>query len=390
MNLDFSDTQIAFAYKSDNQLRRATFLFSLMNRPRLSKFLRNASNSMVKANIPGTKIAIKNTIFTQFLGGENLSECKTTIESLREYNILTVLDYSAEGKSEETDLDQMEEEFIKALEFAASQSGVPLISLKISALADNALLRKWQNKELFSTQELKRFERVRSRLDEICRLGQDLNVRIFIDAEESWIQDCIDYLATEVMHKYNQETIVVYTTYQMYRKDTLQKLKDDYEHAKEKNYILGAKIVRGAYMEKERKRAKKYKYPSPIHDTKADTDADYNAALNFVAERYDHIASCAATHNAASCHIQAQNIERLEVRNNHPHLNFCQLYGMSDNITFNLANYGYNVAKYLPYGSVEEVLPYLIRRIEENSAVSNEMSREYLLHKEELKRRNKS
>jgi proline dehydrogenase len=327
------------------------------------------------------------TVFKQFCGGISLKDSQKAIDHLRANNTLTVLDYGAEGKTREEEFDQTMQENIKALEFASHHPSVPVVATKITSLASFALLEKYQTKETFTQDEAVAFERVRARVDQLCSMANERGVSLFIDAEETWIQDTIDDLVKSMMSKYNHQKAVVYQTYQMYRKDKLDNLKADHLEAKSHGYILGAKVVRGAYMEKERARAQELGYPSPIQDTKAKTDEDFNTAITYCINNLNEIASCNATHNLISNQLQAQLIAEKGLPKNHPHLNFCQLYGMSDNITFNLAAKGYNVAKIVPYGPVKEVLPYLIRRARENTSVTGEMSRELNLIVTEMKRR---
>lgn len=385
--VDFSDTQIAFAHKSDRELRQTSWLFKFMNQP---LFVKAGSAIGLWLNDTGINIfnpLIRITFFKQFCGGTSLEDCKDAIDHLRENNTLAVLDYGAEGKTTEEDFDKTLSENIKAIQFASGNPGVPVISSKVTALASNELLEKYQSGHPLSASEIIAFEKVIHRLDKMCAAANNGKVALFIDAEETWIQDTIDELVKKMMEKYNRESAIVYHTYQMYRKDKLEDLKNDHVEAKAKGYILGAKVVRGAYMEKERKRAEEKGYPSPIHDTKEDTDKDFNAAIKYCVDHYLEIASCNASHNLLSNKLQAELITGRGLPKRHSHLSFCQLYGMSDNITFNLAASGYNVAKYVPYGPVKEVIPYLIRRARENSAVTGEMSRELSLIMQEMRRR---
>jgi proline dehydrogenase len=258
----------------------------------------------------------------------------------------------------------------------------------VTALASKDILEKWQTRQLITDEDQQAFARVEARVDKLCRAAFEHGVAVFVDAEETWIQDTIDQLVRNMMERYNKEKVVVFHTYQLYRKDKLESLKADHREAREKGYILGAKLVRGAYMEKERERARVKNYPSPIQETKKDTDRDYNEAVRYCVDHYEQIALCNASHNQESNLLQAELIAARGIEKDHSHLSFCQLYGMSDHITFNLAKAGYNVTKYVPYGPVKDVLPYLIRRARENSAVTGEMSRELSLIVAELKRRN--
>ena len=387
LNLDFNNTQIAFAHKPDGELKATTLLFKLMNRPGLVQWGSKASLLALKLHFPFTKWVIKKTIFRQFCGGTSLRETQSTVDDLQRHRVLTVLDYGAEGQSDEPDLDKACAEFLRAIEFAASNSSIPVVSTKVTALANDRTLELVGRRTDLSSAEQAAFNRVADRLDQMCRKAAELDVKIFVDAEESWRQETIDRLVEEMMEKYNREKVVVYNTFQMYRTDRLDYLKKSYDDAQQKGYLLGAKLVRGAYMEKERERAAEKGYPSPIHVDKQATDASYDAGIRFCVDHYDTMASCNASHNAASNLLQAQLIVERGIHRNHPNLNFCQLQGMSDNITFNLADAGFNVAKYVVYGPVQKVIHYLIRRAEENTSVTGDLSRELSLLEKEQSRR---
>ncbi len=385
--VNFSDTEIAFANKNNKELKRTSLLFMFMNKPWL---VQTGSMIGMWLNQTGINIfnpIIKQTIFKQFCGGTTLAECQQVVKHLQENKTLAILDYGAEGKTKDEEFDQTMEENLKAIRFASSIAGVPVISIKVTALGSHELLEKFQNGEELSIEESKAFEKIQNRLDELCRVAGESGVAVFVDAEDSWIQDTIDQFVKRMMEKYNRQKVVVYHTYQLYRKDKLQGFLSDHQEALVKGYMLGAKLVRGAYMEKERKRASDKGYQSPIQDSKEDTDNDFNKAVRYCVDHYKEIASCNASHNVLSNQIQAELIAERGLPKNHEHLNFCQLYGMSDNITFNLAEAGYNVAKYVPYGPVKEVVPYLIRRARENTAVTGEMSRELGFILTEMKRR---
>lgn len=387
VQFDVNNTEIAFREKSDEALKKTFQLFKLMNNSTLVKFGSTLGYYAIKWRLPFTDWLVKKTIFPQFCGGENLLDCQGVIDELYEYNVLTVLDYGAEGKSGEENLDATMEETLRAVEMAASNESVPMISTKITGLVENKILQKLHNGETLSSGEDRGFNHLKERLDEICEIALTHNVGIFIDAEESWIQKPIDDLAMEMMEKYNQEFPIVYNTYQMYKTESLDNIKRDHQIALSKGFILGAKLVRGAYMDKERERANEMGYPSPIHPNKKATDQAFNDGIEYCVQNYQTIASCCASHNEISNVHQANLMEKYNIDIDHRHLNFCQLYGMSDNITFNLADAGYNVAKYVIYGPIKEVIPYLIRRTEENASVTGEMSRELSYLAKEISRR---
>lgn len=390
--LDFSNTEIAFASKSDKELRGILRMFRLMSMKRLVDVGSKVGLFAIRNSFPFAKEIVRKTIYRQFCGGESLSKSQEVINRLYESNILTMLDYGAEGKSGERELEMVVDEFLHAVEFAASNVSIPVVVMKLTAIGENEMLTRKQevlnNSDLsLSESEMNLFDQLQDRLERVCKKAYDLKVGVFIDAEESWMQDTIDLLADEMMSKYNKERVTVYTTFQLYRHDRLEFLKTSHKKATLNGYLLGAKLVRGAYMDKERERAMELKYPSPIHLDKESTDRDYNLALKYCLEHYETIASCAATHNEESCFLQATHINEKKIPNNHQHLNFCQLQGMSDNITYNLGAGGYNVAKYVVYGKVAEVFPYLIRRAEENSSVTRDISRELKALDKEVKRR---
>ncbi len=386
-SLDFSNTEIAFADKSDEELRRTYRLFRLMNQPWLVRLGAPLALWAVRLRLPFAEKIIRETVFRQFCGGTTLLECQQVIDRLAQHRVLSILDYGAEAKESEEDFNIVMNENIRAIEFAVHNPTVPVVSTKLTGLIRFGLLEKISAGRELSPDEKQEHRAALKRVDAICSAAARNDVRVFIDAEESWIQDAIDGIVNRMMRRYNKERVIVYNTFQLYRTDRLQYLLDCYETACKEGFRLGAKLVRGAYMEKERERAREMGYPDPIHPDKKSTDAAYNAAIHFCVEHYEDLASCNASHNAESCMLQAELIARKGLPRNHPHLNFSQLLGMSDNLTFNLADSGYNVAKYVPYGPVREVIPYLIRRAEENTAVTGDMSRELSLVTREMKRR---
>ncbi|MBK8515640.1 MAG: proline dehydrogenase family protein [Saprospiraceae bacterium] len=385
--LDFSNTEIAFSNKSDRVLKKTAWLFRLMNNPTLVDFGSKIGLIAIKLRLPFTDLMVRNTIFPQFCGGESLLDCQKTIDNLYESDILTVLDFGAEGKCDEEDLDAVMEETLRAVEMAASNNSVPVVSTKITGLVDKKILEKIQNNETLSEGEKRKYQHLQERLDEICEKAQELGISIFVDSEESWIQDPIDELVMQMSEKYNKERATIYNTYQLYLKSKLAHIKRDHERCQKHGIIFGCKMVRGAYMDKERNRAEEMGYPSPIQDDKKSTDDDFNSAIEYCVENYTTISSCCASHNMESNMLQAKLIHEKGIDHNHQHINFCQLYGMSDNITYNLANAGYNAAKYVVYGPIKDVIPYLIRRTQENASVTGDMSRELSLIESEVKRR---
>ena len=385
--LDLTNSEIAFEGLSPRELRNKYRLFSLMNKPGLVKL---GSKLALFGNnywLPFFKFGVEQTLFHHFLGGKSLVETQDVIDKLWSYNTLTVLDYGAEAKTTEEELDHTMKETLKAIEFAGSNASVPVVSTKISGLSSNKLLERKQSGVAFNSHEEALFSKVQNRVDTLCQRASELGVKVFIDAEETWMQDTIDDLVMQMMKKYNRDLPIVYNTFQMYRKDRFEFLKSSFSESKSSNFLLGAKLVRGAYMEKERNYADANGLASPICDSKKDTDHSFDEGIMFCIENFETLASCNATHNINSTQLQAQIIEDKKLPKNHPHLNFCQLYGMSDYITFNLARSGYNVAKYVPYGPLKEVVPYLIRRAQENTSIVGEMSRELTFLKKELDRR---
>jgi len=387
--LSFNNTEIAFSGKTNNDLRRSFWLFKMVSNPLFVNIGQVLTNFAIKTHLP-IKGIIKATIFKQFCGGESIQECGKTIKELGSFDIGTILDYSVEGKETERDFDACATETIATIAKAENNKLIPFCVFKVTGLARLDLLEKVTTKKILTVDEQKEFERIEHRVDRICKAAHDTDTSIFIDAEESWIQKAIDDLADKMMGLYNIEKPIVYNTFQMYCKDKLAYLKQSFEKAGQHNYYLGAKLVRGAYMEKERERAFEKNYPSPIHANKENTDADYDAALLFCIENISRISICAGTHNENSSMYLAQIMKKQNIEENNKRIYFSQLLGMSDHISFNLANAGYNVAKYVPYGPVNEVLPYLIRRAQENTSVKGQTGRELSLIIREKERRKKS
>jgi len=385
--ISFDNTEIAFSGKTKNDLNRSYWLFKLVSNPAFVNIGKGLTNFAIKAHLP-IKGLIKATIFKQFCGGETISECNTKVNELAQFNIGTILDYSVEGAESEAAFDSCEKETIATINRAKGDKNIPFSVFKVTGLGRLDLLEKESSDNILTGNESLEFERIFKRVNNICKTAAEADVPIFIDAEESWIQPAIDKLANAMMEKYNKNKCIVYNTYQLYRKDRLEYLMKSFTNAETDNYYLGAKLVRGAYMEKERERANEKKYPSPIQDSKADTDKDYDAALKFCIAHPERVSFCAGTHNEKSSMFLTELMKEKGMDNNDKRIYFSQLLGMSDHISYNLANAGYNVAKYVPYGPVEEVLPYLIRRAQENTSVKGQTGRELSLIIKEKERRN--
>lgn len=384
--LDFQDTATAFADKSDSELREKYRLFKMLNSPMLNAIGTRAAKFALSLGLPVEGL-IKTTIFEQFCGGETIEECEPVIEELGDAHIGAILDYSVEGKATEDDFENTKNEIIRTIERAKDDPNVPFAVFKVTGIAPLGTLEKLSCKKKLDAKGQAKCERIHTRVNEICELAHSIGQPVFIDAEESWIQDAIDRLATEMMEKYNRESPIVFNTVQLYRTDRLQFLKESRRQAHADGYILAVKLVRGAYMEKERERAAEMGYESPIQPDKKSTDADYNAAIDYCLDHIDEVAFVAGTHNEKSTHRLAQKMYERRVLPNHPHVFFSQLYGMSDNLSYVLARNNYNVSKYVPYGPVADAIPYLIRRAQENTSVTGQVSRELELISTELKRR---
>lgn len=384
--IDFNDTQIAFSGKTDKELKWEYWMFNLMSKSTLTNMLGALAQISLKLHLP-VKWMIKKTVYKQFCGGESLKETIAVLNKLEKYNIGAIIDYGVEGKETEVEFERTKNELIKIIQFAAGKKNIPFISCKVTGLTHFSLLERIDADEVLNAEEIKEKDKLYSRIRQIAKAAEEADIGLFVDAEESWIQDAVDEITFELMREFNTKKAIVYSTPQLYRHDRLEFCKLSLQDAMENNYILGLKPVRGAYMEKERKRAAEKKYPSPIQPDKAATDRDYDLAIDFCLENYRRIAICVATHNEQSSLLALEKMHQKNIPHNHPHIYFSQLYGMSDQITFNLAKAGYNTAKYLPYGPVKDVIPYLMRRAQENKSVSGQMGREMALINREIKRR---
>jgi proline dehydrogenase len=402
--ISFDNTEYAFAYKKDSELKNAHFLFNAMGKPWLVNLGLKFTPLAIRWKLPFTTPVIRNTIFKQFVGGETLAETSAVAKKLGGYDVQVILDYGVEGGDDgEHGFDHSTEEFIRVIQYAATQANIPFMSVKVTGLARFGLLEKMDQLmseasgtlmrrylsviERLPANEKEEWHRVRVRLMRICEVAAEKKIGVLIDAEETWIQDPVDALTILMMDAFNKNRVVVYNTLQLYRHDRFKFLQDSYEAAAERNFVLGAKLVRGAYMEKERLRAAELNYPSPIQPDKQSTDRDYDAAVQFCIEHLDTIAVIVASHNEQSNLRTTQLLKQKNIPLNHPHVHFSQLFGMSDNITFNLAKAGCSVSKYLPFGPIKDVIPYLMRRAEENSSVGGQMGRELGLIKKEVARR---
>lgn len=384
--LSFNNTEIAFRGRSDNDLKRAYWLFKLLGSQLLVKIGTPFTRFALRIGLPISGL-IRRTIYRHFCGGETISGCEAAIQSLADQHTGTILDYSVEGEDSETDFDHTCEEILRTVAYAQAHRHIPFSVFKPSGLGPFSVLEKINRRETLSTEEVSAYDRLKHRIDRICKACHDAGVSVLIDAEHSWIQQAIDDIAREMMQQYNKQTPIVYNTYQLYRNDKLASLKVDYYLAETAGFFLGAKLVRGAYMETERERAAELGYPVPIQPDKATTDRDYDNAVRFCLDHIDRLGMMAGTHNEASSLLLATEIDRRNLPRDHPHIYFAQLLGMSDNLTFNLAEAGYRVAKYMPYGPVKAVMPYLFRRAAENTAVVGQVGRELALITKEIKRR---
>ena len=387
--ISFDNTEVAFSSKSNRDLKRAYWLFRIISSPSIVKFGKGATNLALNLRLP-ISAPIKATIFRQFCGGETIVECDQTIANLGKFGIGTILDYSVEGKTSDEDFDQTVDIIIQTIHRAANDPHIPFAVFKVTGIGRHDLIEKASTKGYTPTSvEQTEINVIIARIDRICQAAHEAGTPVFIDAEESWIQDAIDQWTFDMMLKYNKEKCIVFNTLQMYRHDRLAFLTDCLNLAKENNVKYGIKLVRGAYMEKERARAAEKGYTSPIQATKADTDKDYNAALKVILENRFVFSLCAGTHNEASSALLMQMMQEAQIDPQSEQFYFAQLLGMSDHISYNVAHEKYRVAKYVPFGPVKEVLPYLLRRADENTSVAGQTGRELSLIIKELDRRAK-
>ncbi len=402
--ISFDNTEYAFEYKTFSELKKAQFLFSAMGNPALLKLGLAVAPLAIRWNIPFTKPLLRSTIFGQFVGGETLQETALVANKLEQYHVKVILDYGVEGGANgEAGFEESTLEFIKVIDYAATQNNIPFMSIKVTGFVRFGLLEKLDTNmhnmegslvkrynqaiEQLAPSEKEEWKICVSRLKRICETAKAKNIGVLVDAEETWIQDPVDAMTMLMMDEYNKQKAVVYNTLQLYRHDRLAFLKDSYAASRERNFILAVKLVRGAYMENERRRAVDHGYASPIQPDKESCDRDYDLATEFCITHLEHLCVIVASHNERSNLDAAHLLDKRGLPHNHPHLHFSQLYGMSDHITFNLAKSGCSVSKYLPFGPIKDVIPYLMRRAQENSSVAGQTGRELGLIKKELQRR---
>lgn len=384
--VDFNNPEIAFRNQSNASLREAYQLFKLMNNRNLVQLGKHLVNVAFALHLP-VKAILQKTIYKHFVGGMSIEDCSKTIDRLAEHNVKSILDYALEGEESDAIFDATCSEVIRTVEFAHNNKSVPFSAFKITGIARFDLLVKVSEKQDLTDDEVAEYRRAAERVDVIFKRGYELDVPVLIDAEETWIQPVLDEMVLKLMARYNKEKAIVQNTYQMYRHDSIERIRLHHRMALEGGFRFGLKIVRGAYMEKERERASQRGYPSPIQPDKPATDRDFNAIIRYFMEHLDTIDFMVATHNEESSLLLAQLIDAYKLPRDYPGIYFSQLYGMSDHITYNLADQGYNVAKYVPYGAVETMMPYLFRRAEENSSVKGQTSRELNMIQQERRRR---
>lgn len=386
MDQIFENTQTAFALKTDAQLERAYFLFKMISKQPLVKIGTAMTNFALKTHLPVEGL-IRATVFDHFCGGVDEEDCMPVIDKMYEKKVCSVLDYSVEGKEEEAQFDFAMQMVLKILDFVKEKEAIPFAVFKPTGFGRLALYEKVSEKKQLTDIEQAEWQRVLARYEKVCKKAHDLEVQLLIDSEESWTQDAVDHLVEDMMRKYNKERVIVFNTLQAYRWDRLDYLKKVHKDALENKYKVGMKIVRGAYMEKENERAEEKGYPTPICASKKETDDNFDTIMEYIVDHLDTISLYSGTHNENSSYLLMELMEKKKIAKNDNRIWFGQLYGMSDHISFNVAEEGYNVTKYLPFGPVRDVMPYLTRRAEENTSVAGQTSRELSLLKKERSRR---
>ena len=387
IEIDFDDTRVAFGHLSDADLRHTQRMFRLMNNPLLVAIGSKLGSFAVRYGLPFAERITLATIYRQFVGGRTLLEVEAVAKRLAGQRVLSVLDYGAEGKDDEKAYNLTMTECIRAIEFAAQHDSVPVVSTKVSGLASDDLLVAVSGARALTPAEEQGYQALVKRVSSLCHVAAGTNVQLYVDAEESWMQPAIDKVVMTAMLQYNRERAVVVNTYQLYRHDRYAALCAHHAQCRSRNVVLGAKLVRGAYMDKERARAEELGYASPINPTKADTDRDFDRAVAYCLDHVGSVEFVNASHNQRSAQLMIEGMATRGIARDHPHTMLCQLYGMSDNLTFNLASAGYRVGKYLPYGPVADVVPYLVRRAQENTSITGDASRELALVNREIARR---
>lgn len=386
MDKIFDNTAVAFSLKSDSELERAYFLFKLIEKEPLVRIGTAVTNFALKAHLPVEGL-IRASVFDHFCGGINEEDCLPVVDKMYSKGVCSVLDYSVEGKEEESQFDAAMEKTLKIIDFAKEKDALPFAVFKPTGFGRFALYQKVGEQKALTPEEQAEWERIVVRYDRVCQKALEKDIALLIDAEESWMQEAADALAEQMMEKYNREKAIVFNTLQMYRWDRMDYLKQLHDKAQAKGFYFGMKLVRGAYMEKENKRAEQMGYRSPICESKQATDENFDTAVAYMMEHINRMSIFAGTHNELSSYKLIELMNGKNLLKNDSRVWFGQLYGMSDQISFNLAHQGYNVAKYLPFGPVRDVMPYLIRRAEENTSVAGQTGRELMLIKKERERR---
>ncbi len=386
LKVDFENTEVAFRLKSNKALKRAYWLFRMLSFPFLVRYGNAFVNSALRWHLPVVPL-VKWTVFDHFCCGETLHDCVPILDSLNEVGVKSVLDYSVEGKETELQFDQARDTLLELIEFSSENPCTPIVVFKPTAFGRFDLFVKQGEGAAFDAAEQQEWMRLRNRFDVVCKAASDKQMPVLVDAEESWMQDAADQLVLEMMRTYNKDRAIVYNTAQLYRKDRMDYLRELHGRAEQEDFFVGIKLVRGAYMEKERARAEALDYPSPICISKEATDANFDQALRFVVTHSARMALYLGTHNEKSTELAVALILDHQIAPNDQRFWFGQLYGMSDHLSFNLGAAGFNATKYMPFGPIKEVIPYLSRRATENTSVSGQTGRELTLITQELKRR---
>jgi len=382
----FDNTEVAFAIKSNSELDRAFYLFEMIKRQPLVKIGTSLTKFALKTHLPVEGI-IRVTVFDHFCGGVTEKDCMPIIDKMYTKNVHSVLDYSAEGKEVEEHFDLAMEKTLNTIKFGKERESLPFAVFKPTGFGRLKIYQKITEGEKLDAHEEVEWKRIKERYDTVSKAAFETGIPLLIDAEETWMQTAADDLIEEMMVKYNKKKVIVFGTLQLYRWDRLDYLKKLHERSKEQGFKVGMKLVRGAYMEKERARAEEYGYKDPICANKAATDKMYNDVQEYMINNIDEMAVFSGTHNEESSYLLMDLIRKYNLEKNDKRIWFGQLFGMSDHISFNAAKEGYNVAKYLPFGPVRDVMPYLIRRAEENTSVAGQTNRELELLKRERERR---